>query len=73
MAHYKLILQGKEGNVNAGFINHVEDGGDAWGIITDNEGNKLGQHCSSTLDWLEYDLLSKVPFDKNVDTYEKNW
>ena len=73
MAHYKLILKGKRGKVNTGFVDHVEDGGDAWGIITDNEGNELGGHCSSTLDWLEYDLLRKVPFDKNVDTYEKNW
>lgn len=32
MAHYKLILKGKRENVNTGFIDHVEDGGDAYGI-----------------------------------------
>ena len=73
MAHYKLVLKGKRGNVNTGFVDHVEYGGDAWGIITDNDGNELGRHCSSTLDWLEYDLLRQIEFDKNVDTYEKNW
>ena len=73
MAHYKLILKGKRGNVNTGFVNHVEDGGDAWGIITDNEGKELGSHCSTTLDWLEHDLLRYVPFNEDIDTYEKNW
>ena len=73
MAHYKLILKGKRGNVNTGFIDHVEYGGDAWGIITDNNGNELGRYWSSTLDWLEHDLLREVKFDKNVDTYGKNW
>ena len=73
MAHYKLILEGTRGNVNTGFVDQIECGGDAWGIITDNEGNELGRHWSSTLSWLEYDLLRKVEFDKTVDTYEKNW
>lgn len=73
MAHYKLILQNSTGNVNNGFVNRVEDGGWARGIITDAEGNELGRHCSTTLDWLEYDLLGKVPFNKETDTYEKNW
>lgn len=73
MAHYKLILQRKEGNVNAGFVNRVENGGYAWGIITDNEGNKLGAHCSTTLSWLKRDLLRKVKFDEKADTYETNW
>jgi len=73
MAHYKLILKGKRGNVNTGFVDHVEDGGYAYGIITDEEGKELGSHCSSTLSWLEHDLLRKIPFNKDVDTYEKNW
>lgn len=73
MAHYKLILKKKRGNVDAGFVNRVEDGGYAYGIITDEEGKELGSHCSTTLDWLEYDLLRHVPFNKDVDTYEKNW
>lgn len=73
MAHYKLILKRKEGNVNTGFVDHVEDGGYAYGIITDEEGKELGRHCSSTLSWLEHDLLRYVPFDKDIDTYEKNW
>lgn len=73
MAHYKLILKNTTGNVNNGFVDHVEDGGYAVGIITNEEGNELGSHCSSTLAWLEYDLLRKVPFNKELDTYEKNW
>lgn len=73
MAHYKLILKGKRGNVDTGFVDHVEDGGYAGGIITDDKDNVLGQHCSSTLRWLEHDLLRKVSFNKDVDTYEKNW
>lgn len=73
MAHYKLILKKKRGNVDAGFVNRVEDGGYAYGIITDEEGKELGDHCSTTLDWLEHDLLRHVPFNKDIDTYEKNW
>lgn len=73
MAHYKMILKKKSGNVDAGFVDHVEDGGYAYGIITDEEGKKLGDHCSTTLDWLEHDLLRHVPFNKDIDTYEKNW
>ena len=73
MAHYKLILKNSTGNVNNGFVNHVEHGGWANGIITDSEGNELGRHCSSTLAWLEHDLLRHVPFNKETDTYEKNW
>ena len=42
------------------------------GIIMDENGTILGEHFSSTLNWLEYDLLNKVPFD-NTDTYFKNW
>lgn len=73
MAHYKMILKKKSGNVDAGFVERVEYGGYAYGIITDNEGNELGSHCSTTLDWLEHDLLRHVPFNKDIDTYEKNW
>ena len=68
MAHYKLILKSSTGNVNNGFVGHIEDGGWANGIITDAEGNELGRHCSSTLS-----LLRHVPFNKETDTYEKNW
>lgn len=73
MAHYKMILKKKSGNVDAGFVERVEYGGHAYGIITDNEGNELGSHCSTTLDWLEHDLLRHVSFNKDIDTYEKNW
>ena len=75
MAHYKLVarLDTARGNIRNGFVDHVEDGGRVFGHIEDDKGNILGQYTSSTLDWLEYDLLNDVPFDKSVDTYEKNW
>ena len=34
---------------------------------------EVARYCSSTLSWLEYDLLRKVEFDETVDTYEKDW
>lgn len=75
MAHYKLVARFKTagGNINNGFVDHVEDGGHVFGHIEDDKGNKLGSHCSSTLSWLEHDLLRHVPFNKDIDTYEKNW
>lgn len=75
MAHYKLIanLKTAQGTINNGFVDHVEDGGLVFGWIEDTEGNRLGSHTSSTLQWLEHDLLGKVPFNREVDTYEKNW
>ena len=73
MAHYKLILKSYTGNVNNGFVSKIEFGGSACGVITDEWGNELGRHGSSTLAWLERDLLGKVKFNPNVDSYEKNW
>ena len=73
MAHYELRLIKSEGNVNNGFVDNVEDGGCAIGEIYDSEGNRLGWHCSSTLDWLEHDLLRIVKFDSAKDTYSNNW
>lgn len=73
MAHYELRLIKSEGNINNGFVDNVEDGGSAIGEICDSEGNLLGWHASSTLDWLEHDLLRIVKFDSAKDTYLKNW
>ncbi len=73
MAHYKLILKSSKGVINYGFVSRIEDGGGACGIVTDENGNELGFHSSTTLALLEQDLLRKVNFDNNVDTYEKNW
>ena len=73
MAHYKLKLINQEGNVNNGFVDRVEYGGYAYGVITDENDKLLGRHLSSTLSWLEHDLLNKVDFNADTDTYEKNW
>ena len=73
----KYILEANfktaEGNIYNGYVTNVEYGGWIGGIIKDENGNILGSHLSSTLDWLEQDLLDKVPFDKEKDTYTKNW
>ena len=73
MAHYILKLVRKSGNCDAGFIDNVEYGGSAIGEIYDSEGNLRGWHDSTTLDWLEHDLLREVPYNSDMDTYEKNW
>lgn len=75
MAHYKLVarLDRAKGNIHNGFVDHVEDGGVVCGHIEDNAGKELGAHCSTTLAWLEHDLLRKVRYNAKTDTYEKNW
>lgn len=72
MAHYKLIAFAKKNDkkIHNGFVDHVEDGGWVSGRIEDENGNILGNHVSSTLSWLELDLLGKVPYDPKEDTYE---
>lgn len=73
MAHYKLTadLTTATGDINAGFANNPFNG--VFGKIEDENGSVLGKHFSSTLQWLEHDLLGHVPFDPQNDSYEKNW
>ena len=61
------------GNIDNGFVDKVEYGGWVHGVIKDENGNIIDGHISSTLDWLEQDLLRDVNFDKEKDTYTKNW
>lgn len=73
MAHYRLIadFETASGDINGGFVNNPFNG--VFGWIEDEHGNRLGKHYSSTLSWLEQDLLGHVPFDPEHDSYEKNW
>ena len=77
MAHYKLVADianaDNQERLHNGFVDHVEDGGWVYGVIIDENGVCVGCHTSSTLQWLESDLLRQVDFDKEKDTYEKNW
>ena len=77
MAHYilkaDLANAEHEERLNNGFVAQVENGGWVSGAILDTKGNCLGFHTSSTLQWLEQDLLRKVDYDSERDTYEKNW
>lgn len=77
MSHYKLVADlsscEDKKKIHNGFVDHVEDGGWVNGAIYDENGEKRGSHTSSTLSWLEHDLLSQVNFDEEKDTYEKNW
>lgn len=66
-------LKTAKGNIDNGYVEKVEYGGWVEGVIKDENGKILGGHLSSTLDWLEHDLLDKVPFDPEKDTYTKNW
>jgi hypothetical protein len=43
------------------------------GKVFDEQGNLAGAHISSDEWWLEVDLLKDVGFDKQKDTYEKDW
>ena len=72
---YSLIanFETSTGNINAGFVSHIEDGGMIFGDVLDENGNKVAHHLSSTLSFLESDLLRMVKFDKEKDTYTKNW
>ena len=77
MAHYKLVADianaENQERLNNGFVDQVEDGGWVYGVILDENGVCVGGHTSSTLQWLESDLLRQVDFDSEKDTYEKNW
>lgn len=67
----KYIL---EANLNDnGSVKKAEYGGFVEGVIKNENGKILGGCLSTTLDWLEHDLLSKVNFDKEKDTYTRNW
>lgn len=68
----KAELKNAWGDIYAGRVIQVEDSGVA-GVIMDENGKILGSCFSTTLGWLEQDLLSKVHFDKEKDTYTKNW
>lgn len=74
MAHYKLIasLKTATGNINNGLVNRIEDGGHVRGRV-ELDDHIIYSRGSTTLQWLEYDLLRGVNFDKEKDTYEKNW
>lgn len=73
MAHYELKLIETTGNVNNGAANNIEDGPAVIGEIYDCNGNLLAWQGSSTLDWLEQDLLREVHFNPINDTYSRNW
>lgn len=72
---YKLIadLENTSGNIDSGFVSQIENGGWVFGKVCDELGNELSHHWSTTLSWLESDLLESVKFDSNKDTYTKNW
>jgi len=42
----------------------IEFLGDCYGMSLDEQGNKISEHWSSTLDWLRHDLMWKIDKDK---------
>jgi hypothetical protein len=47
--------------------------GDVAGVVYDENDNVIAQHISSSLSWLEFDLLRDCNYDDIKDTYTKNW
>jgi hypothetical protein len=64
---YKIIA-----DLNSSNREFIEECG-IYGEIYNENGDKLADYFSSTLDWLEHDILNCVPYDKENDSYTKNW
>lgn len=61
MAHYRLVHE------------YTTQFHDVCGRVFNEDGKEVATHISSSLGWLEQDLLRDCGYNPETDTYIKNW